>query len=244
MKINEVAKLTGVTVRTLHYYDEIGLLTPSEVTEAGYRLYDNNALATLQQILFFRELDFPLSEIKGIMTNPAFDQSQALAKHKELLMKKRQRLDGLIELVNQTLKGDEEMSFKEFDSTEIERCKQEYATETKDRFGKTDAYAESEVKTTRYGKEQWQKISTEGADILQGFADCKSNAPDSKTAQILVKQWQDFITDKFYCCTKEILSCLGQMYIGDNRFTENIDRHGDGTAAFMAKAIEIYCAMS
>lgn len=243
MKINEVARLTGVTVRTLHYYDEIGLLTPSEVTEAGYRLYDSSALATLQQILFFRELDFPLSEIKVIMTNPAFDQSQALATHKELLMKKRQRLDGLIALVNQTLKGDGDMSFKEFDSTEIERCKQQYATEVQERFGKTDAYAESEVKTAQYGKAQWQQISTEGADLLQGFADCKINAPDSEAAQGLVKQWQNFITAKFYHCTKEILSCLGQMYVGDSRFTENIDRHGDGTAAFMAKAIEIYCAL-
>lgn len=134
------------------------------------------------------------------------------------------------------------MSFKEFDSTDIERCKREYSAEVKERFGKTDAYAESELKTAQYKNEQWQQISSELAELLQGFADCKGNAPDSEEAQSLVKQWQAFITAKFYHCTKEILSCLGQMYTADSRFTENIDRCGEGTAAFMAKAINIYCA--
>ena len=99
MKINQVAALTGVTVRTLHYYDKIGLLKPSQVTEAGYRLYDGAALGKLQQILFFKELDFPLSDIKEIMTDPRYDKKEALLKQKELLLQKRDRLDGLIKLV-------------------------------------------------------------------------------------------------------------------------------------------------
>ena len=126
LKVNEVAKLTGITARTLHYYDEIGLLSPSETTEARYRLYDDTALETLQQILFFRELDFPLSEIKEIMTNPAFDKTDALKSHKTLLIKKRERLDNLIQLVDKTIKGGNDMSFKEFDVSEIEAMKEKY----------------------------------------------------------------------------------------------------------------------
>lgn len=241
MKINEVAKLTGVTVRTLHYYDEIVLLPPSEITDTGYRLYDEAALETLQQILFFRELDFSLSEIKGIMANPAFDKVEVLSRHKKLLIKKRERLNGLIELVNKIIKGEKTLSFKEFDMTEIEKYKKEYAAEVKERWGETEAYSEAESKTQSYGKEQWQKINKEGADILKAFADNRDKAPDSVEIQALVKQWQDFITSRFYNCTNEILSCLGVMYVGDERFKENIDKNGTGTAEFISKAIEIYC---
>ncbi|MEF9922154.1 MAG: MerR family transcriptional regulator, partial [Anaerovoracaceae bacterium] len=105
MKINEVAKLTGVTVRTLHYYDEIGLLKPSKVTDAGYRIYDEKAMETLQQILFFRELEFPLNEIKGIMSNPNYNREDTLLKHRELLTQKRNRLDKLISLLEKNIKG-------------------------------------------------------------------------------------------------------------------------------------------
>ena len=142
MKISEVAKLSGVTVRTLHYYDEIGLLKPNKITEAGYRLYSNEDLETLQQILFFRELDFQLNEIKEIMMNPNYDKNKALNKHKELLIEKRERLDGLINLIDKTIKGDNNMSFKEFDNSKIEENKNKYAEEVKNRWGNTDAYKE------------------------------------------------------------------------------------------------------
>ncbi|SFC39656.1 DNA-binding transcriptional regulator, MerR family [Clostridium uliginosum] len=241
MKINEVAKLTGVTVRTLHYYDEIGLLKPSKITKTGYRLYNEDSLTTMQQILFFRELDFPLNEIKEIMTDPKFDKVTALKKHKELLVKKRERLDKLIDLVNNTIKGEVTMSFKEFDMTEIENTKKKYSAEVKERWGKTNAYAESEKKTKSYNKEQWQEINDESSNILKAFASNIDKAPCSSEVQALVKQWQDFITARFYNCTKEILKCLGLMYIGDERFKENINQNGEGTAEFIAKAIEIYC---
>jgi DNA-binding transcriptional MerR regulator len=241
LKINEVAELTGVTVRTLHYYDEIGLLPPSKITDTGYRLYDETDLETLQQILFFRELDFSLGEIKDIMANPSFDKSEVLLKHKGLLTKKRDRLDGLIELVNKIIEGEKTMSFKEFDMTEFEKCKKEYVAEVKERWGQTDAYSEAESKTESYDKEQWQKIDQEGADILKAFADNMDKAPDSDDIQALVKRWQDFITSRFYNCTKEILSCLSAMYTGDERFRQNIDKNGTGTAEFMSRAIQIYC---
>ena len=242
MKINEVAKLTGVTVRTLHYYDEIGLLKPSETTEAGYRLYDSTALETLQQILFFRELDFSLNDIKEIIKNPNYDKANALTKHRKLLLQKRSRIDDLIALVDNTLRGEHDMSFKQFDNTEFEATKKKYAAEAKERWGNTAAYAESEKKTSSYDDSKWKILFGEGETILQEFGEYRDIKPDSKEAQALVKKWQDYITANFYHCTKEILSCLGLMYIGDERFTQNIDQNGEGTAAFMAAAIEAFCS--
>ena len=242
MKISEVAKLSGVTVRTLHYYDEIGLLKPSKTTEAGYRMYSIEDLEKLQQILFFRELDFPLNEIKEIMINPKYDKIEALNKHKELLIEKRKRIDGLVTLIDKTIKGDNNMSFKEFDNSKIEENKRKYAEEVKKRWGNTDAYKEYEKKTGSYDKNSWNTINEEMAEILKEFADNRDKDVNSDIVQSLVEKWRGYITLNFYNCTKEILSCLGLMYTGDERFKENIDKYGEGTAEFMAKAIEIYCA--
>ena len=243
MKISEVAKLSGITVRTLHYYDEIGLLKPNKITEAGYRVYSNEDLETLQQILFFRELDFQLNEIKEIMMNPNYDKNKALNKHKELLIEKRERLDGLINLIDKTIKGDNNMSFKEFDNSKIEENKNKYAEEVKNRWGNTDAYKEYEKKTKSYDKNTWNTINEDMAKILKEFADNRNEDPNSDIAQELVEKWRMYITSNFYNCTKEILSGLGLMYTSDERFKKNIDQYGEGTAEFMAKAIEIYCAL-
>ena len=242
MKISEVAKLSGVTVRTLHYYDEIGLLKPSKTTEAGYRMYSIEDLEKLQQILFFRELDFPLNEIKEIMINPKYDKIEALNKHKELLIEKRKRIDGLVTLIYKTIKGDNNMSFKEFDNSKIEENKRKYSEEVKKRWGNTDAYKEYEKKTTSYDENSWNTINEEMAKILKEFADNRDKDVNSDIVQSLVEKWRGYITLNFYNCTKEILSCLGLMYIGDERFKENIDKYGEGTSEFMAKAIEIYCS--
>ena len=240
MKISDVARLTGITVRTLHYYDEIGLLKPSEVTQAGYRVYNDTDLEVLQQILFFRELDFSLEDIRKIMQNPAYEKESALRKQKELLLQKRSRLDSLIALVDKTLKGEQDMSFRQFDTAKIEETKKKYAEEAKQRWGDTSAYAEYEKKSRSYSDAQQNMLDGEGAGILSEFGQNRSLAPDSAQAQALVKKWQAHITSHYYTCTKEILSCLGQMYVGDARFTQHIDQYGAGTAAFMAAAIEIY----
>lgn len=241
MKINEVAKLTGLTVRTLHYYDEIGLLAPGEVTEAGYRLYGDRELEALQQILFFRELEFSLSDIREIMKNPHYNRVQTLSGQRELLMQKRQRLDRLIALVDKTIKGEENMSFKEFSMAEIEENKKKYSAEVKERWGGTAAYDQSEKRTGEYDSSRWEALSTEGDAILREFGENRHIAPESETAQALVRKWQKHISVNFYECTDEILSGLGQMYTADERFTQNLDRNGEGTADFMAAAIEIYC---
>ena len=242
MRISEVAKLTGITVRTLHYYDEIGLLKPSEITEAGYRLYSREDLEILQQILFFRELDFPLSQIKEIMNNPNYDKEEALKKQKELLIQQRQRIEGLIKLIEKRIEGDNNMSFKEFDTNEIEENKKKYAKEVKERWGTSKAYEESEKKTSSYNKEKWGDINQETSEIFKGFAELRNSDPGSEEVQELVRRWQKYITDNFYTCTNEILSGLGLMYVEDERFKENLDKNGEGTAKLMAEAIKIYCS--
>ncbi|BBF44904.1 transcriptional regulator, MerR family [Lachnospiraceae bacterium KM106-2] len=242
LKINEVAKLSGVTVRTLHYYDQIDLLKPSKITEAGYRLYEEDSLEKLQQILFFRELDFSLQEIKEIIKNPAYDEQEAMRKQKELLIQKRERLNGLIDLIDSAIKGDKNMGLKAFDRSQIEETKKKYAAEVKERWGQSDAYRESEEKTSSYDDKQWEFVHGEGAKLLKEFGDKRELLPESEEAQNLVRRWQEYITKSFYHCTDEILAGLGLMYVGDERFTKNIDQNGEGTAAFMSKAIEIYCS--
>lgn len=241
MKISEAAKLTGVTVRTLHYYDEIGLLKPDKVDECGYRLYSQDSLLKLQQILFFRELDFPLKEIKEIMMNPGYDKMEALNRQRELLIKKKKRLDNIINLIEDTIKGEVNMSFKEFDIREIEEGKKQYAEEVKKRWGKTSAYKEYEEKTKDNNQSDWNYINEEAGRILKEFSRLKNLDPASKEVQDLVIEWQNYITNNFYNCTKEILSCLGLMYVQDERFKENIDKNGEGTAKFLSEAIKIYC---
>lgn len=242
MKINEVARLTGVTVRTLHYYDQIGLLPPSSVTDSGYRIYDKEALETLQQILFFRELHFSLSDIKKMMSNPDYDKKEALRKQRTLLIQKRNQLDNLIALVDCTMKGDENMDLENFNMADVEKTKQKYAAEARERWGNTDAYKESQKKTSSYNAGKWSMIHEQSAAILKEFADCRhSSQPDSPEAQALVKKWQDYITENFYTCTNGILAGLGAMYVGDERFTQNLDQYGEGTAEFISKAIAAYC---
>lgn len=241
MTVSEVSKLCGITVRTLQYYDRIGLLAPSRVTSAGYRHYEGEALERLQQILFYRELGFPLEDIKTLLQHPGFDRQGALRSHRELLEKQRQRLEGLIALVDKSIKGVDTMSIKEFDMREIEAARQQYAHEARERWGGTDAYAASKAKTDRYTPDDWQAVQQESEGIMAEFGTLREGNPASDAAQTLVARWQQHITSRFYPCTKEILAGLGQMYTADQRFTDNIDRHGPGTAAFMAAAIAHYC---
>lgn len=242
LTVNQVAKLTGISVRTLHYYHEIELLIPSEVSEAGYRFYDNSNLEKLQQILFFRELDFDLKNIKQILDDPNFDKTNALKKHKELLMIKRNRLDKLIVLVNKTLKGEKNMSFKEFDMTEINKAQEMYKKEAEEQWGHSEAYRESQKKASGYTKEDWANISRDNDAIYKGFVENMDKEVSAPEVQKLVADWQNCITKYFYNCTNEILAGLGQMYVADERFTKNIDKYGEGLAAFMSKAIEYYCS--
>lgn len=243
MQIKEFAKLTNVSVRTLHYYDEIGLLEPCFVDEQnGYRFYDERCLERMQEILFYRELDFPLKDIQAVLSSPEYDKQTALKEQRKLLTLKKERLERLISALDGAMKG-EKISMNTFDNSEYENMREQYAKEAKERWGKTAAYKESAEKTAGYTNEKWNEVNSGMDGIMAEFAKCKKNgfSSDSDEAQQLVKKWQDFITDNFYVCTKEILSGLGEMYIADERFKANIDKYGDGTAQFMCDAIKIYC---
>ena len=230
--VNQVSKLSGVSVRTLHHYDAIGLLKPTKITDAGYRLYGDEALGRLQTILLLRALEFPLKEIQSILDAPDFDAVAAMEQQVKLLELRRDHLDGLIAHARQIQKtGVIPMNFKPFDTTKIDA----YAAEAKAKWGNTDAYKEFE-----------QKIPKQPADALMDlFAEVgklRHLSPDDSQVQTMVANIQSFITDNFYTCTKQIFAGLGQMYIADERFKANIDRvGGEGTAEFVSRAIEIYC---
>ena len=239
-RVNEVSKLTGVSIRTLQYYDRIGLLHPAEYTEAGYRLYDESALETLQQILLFRELEFPLKDIKEIISSPDFDRSTALGQQIELLKLKKEHLENLIDLATGIkMLGVKYLKFEAFDTRKID----EYAAQAKASWGTTPAYKEFEEKSKGRTKEDDLKIHQGLIDIFGEFGTIRNTDPASDEAQALVKKLQDYITEHLYTCTKEILGSLGKMYGGGGDFTTNINRFGgEGTAEFASKAIEIYCS--
>lgn len=237
--VKEVSRVTGVSVRTLHHYDAIGLLKPTRVTEAGYRLYDDTALRRLQTILLFRELQFPLKEIKEILDSPGFDSKEALAQQIHLLELQRQHLDALISHARQIQKtGVITMDFSAFDTTEMDQ----FAAEAKARWGKTETYKEFEQKTAGQTPAQMKDTGDALMDIFAQFGAIRHTSPASGEAQALVAKLQGFITEHYYTCTKQILRSLGQMYIAGDSMTENIDRSGgEGTAEFAHQAIEIYC---
>ena len=238
MQIKEFAQFTGVSVRTLHYYDEIGLLNPSRVDKStGYRYYDEQSLLRMQEILFYRELDFSLKSIEEILSSPNYDKTQALKEQKQLLILKRERLENLISAIDSAMKGENVMTA--FDNSKFEQ----YKAEAREKWGKTEAYQEHAEKTRGYSKDKWNSLAA-GLDAIMGqFAESTKHgdAPDSDAAQNLVKALQSHITENYYTCTKEILFGLGQMYVADDRFRQNIDKHADGTATFIRDAITIYC---
>ena len=239
MTVKQVSKLTGVSVRTLQYYDDIGLLSPSERTEAGYRLYEEAQLATLQEILLFRELEFPLKDIQRIITSPDFDRSKAIAQQIKLLTMKKEHIENLISLAREIRsKGAGTMSFDAFDTKKME----EYAEKAKASWGTTQAYKEYEEKSKGRTRENALDISRGMMELFAQLGAIRDSDPASERAQALVRDLQEYITENYYNCTKEILSGLGKMYAAGGEFTKNIDSYGgDGTAEFTHKAIEIYC---
>ena len=237
--VKEVSERTGVSVRTLHHYDAIGLLKPTRVTEAGYRLYDDTALRRLQTILLFRQLQFPLKEIRDILDSPDFDPMEALTQQIHLLELQRKHLDNLISHARKIqTTGVFSMDFSTFDTTELDQ----YTAEAKARWGKTKAWQEYEQKAAGQTAEQKQSTGDALMDIFARFGKIRHLSPESQEAQELVASLQDFITRHYYTCTKPILQGLGQLYIAGDSMTENIDKAGgEGTARFAHDAIEIFC---
>jgi len=240
--VNEVSKLTGVSVRTLHYYDEIGLLRPTDINESGYRLYGDEALERLQQILLFRELEFSLKDIKEIIDAPGFDRKKALKQQIELLTLKRDHLQNIIDFaVGMEAIGMKNLDFTAFDTTKID----EYAKRAKETFGSTDEYKEYEAKAKNRTKEEEEQCEIRLMGIFAEFGRIKDLEPDSCEAQEQAAKLHRFINDNFYTCTPRIFQCLAKWYEGGGSVTDNIDSAGgEGTAEFAAAAVKVYAANS
>jgi DNA-binding transcriptional MerR regulator len=237
--VRKLAKLAGVSVRTLHYYDEVGLLKPSFIKENGYRVYEEKELYTLQQILFFRELEFSLEQIKEIMNAPKFDPLKALREQKKLLRLRKERLNKLIETIDKTIisqRGGEDMTnddlFNSFSREQIE----EYKTEAKERWGQTKAYKQSIERMRSWTSDDYKRVAQEGQDITASIAKVSDFGIESPEVQTQVKRHFEYINE-FYDCTAQMYRGLGRMYTEDPRFSAYYEKFKPGLAKFMSEAI-------
>ena len=236
--VNEVSKLTGISVRTLHHYDAIGLLKPTDVTKAGYRLYDDTALSRLQNILLFRELQFPLKEIKAILDNPGFDPLEALTQQIELLELQHKHIEELLSFAREIQKkGVSEMNFGVFDNSAVEQ----YKAEAKKKWGDTKEYKEYEQ--NQKNGHDFNETAVSMMHLFTEIGALRQLPPADKAVQAKIGDLQNLITSNYYTCSFEIFHELGQMYVNDKRFKHNIDKAGgEGCAEFVQQAIEIYCS--
>lgn len=233
--VHQVSRITGVSIRALHHYDAIGLLPATEVTEAGYRLYDDAALERLQSILLFKELEFPLNDIKQILDSPGFDKNKALEQQIHLLEMRKAHLQNLIDLARgMKMMGVNTMNFDVFDTRKID----EYAKQAKESWGTTPEYKEFQQKDAGRTPADQQAMAAAMMQLFAEFGEMKSMSPESDGAMAQARKLQQFITENFYHCSDEILCCLADMYAGGGDFTKNIDQAGgEGTAAFACQAI-------
>ena len=231
--VSQVSSLTGVSVRTLHHYDAIGLLRPSAITGAGYRLYDDDAMKRLHSILLFRELGFSLEEIRKILDEPGFDPMKALDDQIGLLEAKKERLEAVIVQAKEMReRGYMDMKKDRFDV---------YSEKAKAQWGDTPAWKEYEEKSEGRTAQRQRQLSDGLMEIFVRMGKVRPLGAGSSEAQALVKELQDYITAHYYTCTPQILRGLGQMYAAGGEFTENIDKAaGSGTAVFARDAIEVF----
>ena len=238
--VHEVSSLTGVSIRTLQYYDRIGLLPPAAYSASGYRLYDDASLRRLQEILLLRELEFPLRDIRAMLAQPDFDRERALCQQLTLLRLKKEHIENLIALVEDLQsKGEHTMDFQAFDKSRLAQ----YAEEAKRTWGGTAAYREYEEKSAGRSDEQQTALGQGLMALFAEFGEMKALSPDAPEVRAQVKKLQSYITGHYYTCTDAILHGLGKLYAAGGEFTANIDAAGgEGTAAFVSRAIEACCA--
>ncbi len=240
--VSEVSRMSGVSVRTLHHYDELGLATPAERSKSGYRIYSDDDLAHLQTVLFYRELGFGLSEIARLVTLPGFSRKEALREQHALLTQKRERIERMLKAVESALVANEQgvtmtkedlMSpFGDFDPTE-------YEDEVKERWGDSDAFKASQKQTSRYSDDDWKEIQIEADGIAEAFAELKRSdvEPEAEAAMDVAERHRRHIDGRFYPCSAEMHDRLGEMYVADTRFTAYWDEREDGLARFVRDAI-------
>lgn len=246
MTVHEVVNLTGITARTLHYYDEIGLLKPSIVTEAKYRLYTDDDLTQLQEILFFREVGFALKEIKSLLQSPNYDRAEALEKHLAILEAQKKRIDEIITLVKSEINGEKTISFSAFSQSKVLELQTQFRDEIMERWGNTESFKEYDatfsLKARKIQIEQMDAFYHVAQRIFEKLAMYEGKSPDCLEVQQIVCEWQQYISEHFYQCDRKMLSYLGNLYVTDGRFSNFINRFGNGDlASFFSKAIETYC---
>ena len=243
LTVKQLSKIAGVTPRTLHHYDEIGLLKPSRIGDNGYRYYGEEALLKLQQILFYRELDIPLDDIKKIMGRRDFDVVGALHSHKEALQKQASRLNRLLATVDNTinhLKGVKEMSNKQLFEAFSDEQQAEYEKEVMQKYDPATVKA-SVKKWKSYTDAEKQRIGTEGNAIYLDFVDAISKSAESPDAQACVERWRKHI-EYFWIPKDEQLLGLANSYNDDPRFKANFDKIHPKLAGFILEAVKVYVA--
>lgn len=239
--INDLSKLSGLSKRTLHYYDEIGLLKPDHILDNGYRKYETSSLRRLQEICFYKELDFPLKEILRLLNHPHYDAQAALINQRDLLQLKKKRLQALIDLLEDNIKGEHKMDFNAFSAKEIRAHQDKYSQATKDKYGHSPAYKMASKKYETYSDQALVMIQTHYDEIFKALAQSVGQDPQSPGVQELVKQWQDHISNFYYTCTDQILAGLADMYRDDETFRASMDKYGPGTTDLLIEAIKHYC---
>ncbi len=242
LSIRQLARLARVSVRTLHYYDQIGLLKPPRKEENDYRLYNSASLIRLQQILFYKELGFALKDIKSILDQPGFDYLSALENHKQVLLARIDQTHRLIETVDKTmkhLKGQISMSNNEYFTGFSEEQQAKYEKEAADKWG-PEIVRDSNKKWASLSRQEKQKFFSNGERITLALRDSLDENPSSPRVQVLVKEWREYI-NFFYDCTPQILLGLGRMYTEDSRFRAFYEKVDPRLPDFFFKAIQVYC---
>jgi DNA-binding transcriptional MerR regulator len=239
--VGKVAELSGVTIRTLHHYDEIGLLSPGGRSASGYRLYADSDLERLGQILFYRELGFDLKEISSIVDDPRTDALGHLRRQRKLLVERMERLGAMVDAIDYEMEArtmnirlTPEERFEVFGEFRPE----DHAEEAERRWGETDSYKESQRRVSKYGKEDWQRLKAEEEEIRASLAAAfeAGLAPDSEEAMAAAEDHRQHISQWFYDCSYEMHRGLTDMYVSDERFRSNYDTQTPGLAAFIREA--------
>ncbi len=239
-RVKQVARLCGATVRTLHHYDAIGLLSPQGRSRSGHRLYSEADLLRLQQILVYRELDLPLEKIKGIVTDPSFDLRAALLEQRATLAARAAQTEAMIRAIDVALRaheGESTMNAEElFDGFDPSK----YEAEAEERWGDTEAYRESRRRTKDYSKEDWVRIKGLDDALMKKVAAAVAAgaAPSDEASMDLAEAHREHIERFYYPCSHAMHRSVAQMYTADARFQKNLDAHGEGVAAFLQAAIE------
>jgi DNA-binding transcriptional MerR regulator len=240
--IKEMADLAGLTTRTLRYYDQVGLLKPARIGENGYRYYDRENLLTLQQILFFKELDVPLKEIRSLLSRPDFEPLSSLRNHQEAIQERLTRYQKLMVTIQRTisdLEGDRKMTERDIFSGFDEK---KYQMEAEARWGDSPQYRQSQRQWASYSEEKQAEIKELGGEITRRMVSEDTEVkPDDPEVQAAIQEYYQYLNEYFYSCEVEFLRNLADMWVEDQRFAVNYERVREGGAKFVREAVHYFC---